>query len=85
MFPGTPGYVQSLHQTCKIVNNVQLLECHGTLITTDKYLLLRQRIDTLERIERAAEIIPELRYLSHHERLKGCGLTILGTRRLRRD
>ena len=40
----------------------------------------------LDRIQRrATKMIPELRDLSCEERLKECGLTTLGTRRLRGD
>ena len=45
----------------------------------------KKDIDTLERIQRrATKMIPELRDLSHDERLKECGLTTLETGRLRR-
>ena len=42
-------------------------------------------IDTLERIQRATKIIPELRDLSYEERLIECGLATLETRRLTGD
>ena len=45
----------------------------------------KKDIDTLERIQRATKIIPELRDLSYEERLKECGLTTLETSRLRGD
>ena len=45
----------------------------------------KKDIDTLERIQRATKIIPELRDLSYEERLKECGLTTLQTSRLRGD
>ena len=45
----------------------------------------KKGIDTLERIQRATKMIPELRDLSYEERLKECGLTTLETRRLRGD
>ena len=45
----------------------------------------KKDIDTLERIQMRAKIIPELKDLSSEERLKQCGLTTLETRRLRED
>ena len=45
---------------------------------------LRKDVDMLEKIQRrATKLIPGLRYLTHDERLKECGLTTLETRRLR--
>ena len=44
----------------------------------------KKDIDMLEKIQRrATTMIPELRDLSYEEHLKECGLTTLGTRRLR--
>ena len=45
----------------------------------------KKDIDTLERIQRATKIIPDLRNLSYEERLKECGLTTLEIRKLRGD
>ena len=43
-------------------------------------------IYTLERIQRrATKLIQELRDLSYERRIKECGLTIIETRRLKRD
>ena len=45
----------------------------------------KKDIDKLERIQRRATKIPELRDLSYESRLLQCGLTTLQTRRLRGD
>ena len=45
---------------------------------------LRDDIDMLEKIQRrATKLIPGRRDIRYEERLKECGLTTLGTRRLR--
>ena len=49
------------------------------------YIYRKKVIYTLENIQRATKIIPELRDLSYEERLKECGLTTLETRQLRGD
>ena len=46
----------------------------------------RKDVDMLEKIQRrATKLIPEPRDLTYEELLKECGLTILETRRSRRD
>ena len=46
-------------------------------------VLSKNMLDKIQR--RATKLIPELRDLTHEERLKECGLTTLDTRRLRGD